>query len=170
MRLPRRYLALVLLPFLSVSAWAQPQPPPDVRGPASGLATRSVSTYLALERELLDALSQRNRAAALRMISEDFAVSSATEMDEISAADWLKQELENPRTSAGVRNLNVREFGDIAIVNFLLDSKHVVNRRSVTSTHYVIDVWRRAPHQLLARYVSVPVGAPPIPTRPTGRE
>jgi hypothetical protein len=95
-----RYVAIAMLPFLSVGALSQPQLPSGVRGPGSGLATRSVSTYLALERNLLDALKDGNRAAVLHMLSEDFAASSAAETDEISAADWLQQELSSPITTA----------------------------------------------------------------------
>ena len=71
---------------------------------------------------------------------------------------------------ADIRNLNVREFNDIAVVSFLLDSRRIVKRKIVTSTRYVVDIWRQSPHQLIARYVSVPSAAPPIPPRPTGRE
>jgi hypothetical protein len=165
-----QYFVVALLPFLSVAASSQPELPPIVRGPRAGAATRSVSTYLALERELLDALKDGNQAAVLRMLSDDFAVSSAAEIEETSAAVWLQQELGSPITTAGVRNLNVREFGDIAVVNFLLDSRRVVKRNTVTSTRYVLDLWRQSSHQLLARYVSMPSRTPPIPSRPTGRE
>jgi hypothetical protein len=163
-----RCLVVALLPFLSATALSQSELPPGVRG--TDAATRSVSTYLALERELLDALRDGNRAAVLRMLGENFTVSSAAEIDETSAATWLQQELASPVTMAGVRNLNVRELDNIAVVNFLLDSKRIVKRKTVASTHYVIDVWHQNPHQLLARYVSAPSRTPPIPTRPTGRE
>ena len=72
MQFQMRHLLIVLLPFVSVSASSQPRLPPGVRGPDLGLATRSVSTYLALERDLLDALKDGNRAAVLRLLSEDF--------------------------------------------------------------------------------------------------
>ena len=85
-------------------------------------------------------------------------------------ADWLEHELNNPITTAGVPNLNVSEFDDIAVVRFLLDSGRIVKGKTVTSTLYVVDVWRQSSHQLLARYVSIPTRTPPTPTRPTGRE
>ena len=177
MRLPRacwylmRFLAiLLLLPLLSGSALSQPQLPLGVRGPGSGLATRSVSAYLALERGLLEALRDGNRDAVLRMLDEKFAVSSPAKIDETLSADWLQQELHSSSTNSGVRNLNVREFDDVAVVNFLLDRGRVVKGKTVTTTLYVIDVWRQSSHQLLARYISMPHTTPPIPTRPTGRE
>ena len=164
-----RNLLIPLLLVSSAAALSQPRLP-AVRGPDSGLATRSVSTYLTLERDLLDSLKDGNRAAVLRMLGEDFGGRSAAEIDETSAADWLQHELDSPITMAGVRNLNVREFNDVAVVSFLLDSRRVVNRKAINATHYVVDVWRQSPHQLVGRYVSIPTRTPPIPSRPTGRE
>ena len=169
-RLPMLCLVIALLSLVSVAASSDDRLPPGVRGPDSGLAARSVSTYLRLERELLDALKDGNRTAVLQILSDDFVFRSAAEVDETPAADWLKQGLDSPITTAGVRNLNVSEFDDIAVVSFVFDSRRMVQGKSITSTNYVVDVWRRNSHQLLARYLSVPTRTPPIPTRPTGRE
>jgi hypothetical protein len=165
-----RQILMSLLVLVSFDALAQPQLPPGVRGPDSGMATRSVSAYLALERGLLDALQTGNRDAALRMLADDFEVRSATDMDGTSAVDWLQSEQASPIETAGVRNLSTREFNDIAVVSFLLDSRRVVKHKAIASTLYVVDVWRQSSHQLLARYVSKPARTPPIPSRPTGRE
>jgi hypothetical protein len=163
-------MAALLLSLLSLEGLSQPRLSPGVRDPGSGLATRSVSTYLTLERGLLEALKDGNREAALSLLSEKFSASSPTEIDETSAADWLQQELNNPFVTVGVRNLVVHEFDDIAVVSFLLDRRRMVKRKNVTSTLYVVDIWRQTSHRLLARYVSIPSQTPPIPTRPTGRE
>jgi hypothetical protein len=165
-----RYMLIALLALVSLGALSQPRLPPGVRGPDSGLATRSVSTYLTLERDLLAALKDGNRDAVLRVLDNDFEVRFAADVDETSGSDWLRDELGSRIETAGVRNLSVREFGGIAVVSFLLDSRRVVKRKTVASTLYVIDVWRQDPHQLLARYVSKPSHTPPIPSRPTGRE
>ena len=69
-----------------------------------------------------------------------------------------------------MRNLGVREYDGIAVVNFLLDSGRVVNHRKSVVTQYVVDVWRQDPRRLLVRYTSQPARLPPIPTRPSGRE
>ena len=150
-----RHWMFVLLACYSVGALSQSRLPPGVRGPESGLATRSVSTYLTLERGLLDSLKEGNRDAVLRILGDGFEVRSAVDQDETSAADWLQGELRNPVEAASVRNLSVREFNDIAVVNFLLDRRRVMKNKSVASTLYVIDVWRQNPHQLMARPVGL---------------
>jgi hypothetical protein len=165
-----RQILIVLLAFVSLEALSQPQLPPGVRGPDSGLATRSVSTYLALERGLLVSLKEGNRDEVMRVLGDGFEVRSSVDMNETSAADWLQGELRNPIETAGVRNLSVHEINDIAVVSFLLDSKRVVNNKSVASTLYLVDIWSQPTHQLVARYVSRPAHAAPVPARPSGRE
>jgi hypothetical protein len=132
-----------------------------------GLATRSVSHYLDLERGLLDDLANRDRAAATARLADDFA-SRTPDSDEVHSADsWLQQELAAPRGRL-VRDLSVREADDLAIVSFLLD--RAPDGRRAASTWFVVDVWRRSTDRLVARSISRPVSTPPRPERPTGKE
>ena len=66
-----------------------------------------------------------------------------------------------------VRDLAVREFGDVAVVSFFLDPTAHGKTRSPL---YVVDVWRQAEHKLAVRYVSQPAHALQAPSRPRGRE
>jgi hypothetical protein len=166
----RHLLLITMLAGVCLATPAQPAMPPGVRGADSGLATRSVSTYLGLERGLLEALKIGDRTAVLQTLGEDFEFRSATEIDDETAAQWLDDELRSPIETANVRNLSVREQGELAVVSFLLDSRRTTKPKATSSTLYVVDVWRQNPPQLLARYAAQPRRAPPIPTRPTGRE
>jgi len=67
-----------------------------------------------------------------------------------------------------VRDLAVRELGDVAVVSFFLD--HAAARATATATLYVVDVWRQADGRLTARYESQPTHPVAAPTRPRGRE
>jgi len=152
-------LAVAVLP---IAADAQP-----TLGSAGGLATRSVSHYLDLERGLLDDLARRDRAAVQGRLADDFT-SRTPDSDEVRSADeWLQQEFASPRGRL-VRDLSVREADDLAIVSFLLDRTSAGSR--VASTWFVVDVWRRSTDRLLARSISRPIAAPPKPQRPTGKE
>jgi hypothetical protein len=153
-------LALVI-DGLPVIARAQP-----ARGAGGGLATRSVSHYLDLERGLLDALAQRDRAAVQGRLAGEFT-SRTPDSDEVrSGDDWLQQEFAASRGRL-VRDLSVHEVDDVAVVSFLLDRGQ--NGRGA-STWFVVDVWRRSTDRLLARSISRPVAPPPRPKRPTGKE
>jgi hypothetical protein len=152
-------LSIVRLPIAAV---AQPS-----RGVAGGLATRSVSHYLDLERGLLDDLARRDRAAVQGRLAEDFA-SRSPDSDEVHAAeDWLTKEFAAPPGRV-VRDLSVREADDLAIVSFLLD--RTPEGRGHGSTWFVVDVWRRSTDRLIARSISRPAAAPPRPSRPSGKE
>jgi hypothetical protein len=165
----RHWIAVALLCF-SAGAQSQARLPPGVRGPDTGMATRSVATYLDLERSMLDALQRGDRDAVRRILGDDFELRAADGPDGTPADAWLEGELRSRIVAGTVRDLAVREFDDIASVSFLLDSRRKVRNGQVASTLYVIDVWRQSSHKLLVRYVSKPVRVPPPPARPTGRE
>lgn len=166
----RNLLLIGVLAGAGLTASAQPAMPPGVRGADSGLATRSVSNYLRLERGLLEALKTGDRAVVLQMLDDDFEFKSASAADGETGAEWLDGELRSPAATADVRNLAVREFNEVAVVSFLLDSRRSAKPGAAASTLFVVDVWQQKPSKLLARYVAQPRRAPPFPTRPTGKE
>ena len=165
-----RRLVIGLLMGVSFNVVAQERLPPGVRGPESAMATRSVSKYLQLERDLQDAIRDKNADAVKRVLAADFEVRSADKADATSMGAWLQAEMRDKITNVGVRDMTVRDFDDIAAVSFFLDRKHTVNGKPVTSTSYVVDIWRHSTSQLLVRYFTKPVKLVPAPTRPSGRE
>lgn len=164
----RRIACTLLCVGLAAGAQAQPRLPPGVDGTPAGtggaLATRSVSTYLARERELLDALQRGRREAVRGMLADDFEVHNTGRRDATPVDEWLGAALQAGAGRATVRDLAVREFDDIATVSFLIDRGRGVPAQSV------VDVWRQSSRRLLVRYVSKPSQVPPALTRPTGRE
>jgi hypothetical protein len=168
-RRPRRAFALALFAVLAAPALrAQPAPPPGVRGMAGGMATRSVSRYLGLERQLLEASQRRDRTAMAAMLADDFELRSAAQADVLSADEWMQRERQAATSEALVRDLSVREIDDIAVVTFLLDRG--TSARPAAATLFVVDVWRASTGKLLSRSMARARGAPPQPSRPTGRE
>jgi len=160
---------VLVVSALTLTASAQSRLPPGVdgqRGAPAAMATRSVSHYLELERALADALHARRRDAAQQMLAADFEARSAEALDAVPAADWLREQLRSA-PAMQVRDLAVREFGDVAVVSFWADIASNGARRAPL---YVIDVWQQPQARLAARYVSQPVHALPAPARPRGRE
>ena len=166
----RQLLIIVFVAGVCVGALAQPAMPPGVHGATSGLATRSVSNYLDLERGLLEALKLGDRGSVLEKLGPDFTFRSDADVDDSVAADWLDDEMRHPIKMGNVRNLSVREFDEMAVVSFLLDIRRAGKFKAMASTLYVVDVWQQHPPQLMARYVAQPRHALPVPTRPSGRE
>jgi hypothetical protein len=154
---------------LALVASAQSRLPPGVdgsRGAPAAMATRSVAHYLDLERALADALHARRRDAVQQMLAPGFEVRSDDALDAVPGVDWLAEQL-RAAPSVRVRDLAVREFGDVAVVSFWIDAGAPGARRS---QRYVIDVWQQAEAKLAARYVSRPASPLAAPTRPRGRE
>ena len=119
----RKTLFLLALSALTFAASAQSRLPPGVDGGGPGaMATRSVSHYLDLERSLAAALEERRRDAVLPMLADDFELRSAESLDAIAAPDWLASQMRPGAAALRVRDLAVREFGDIAVVSFFLDA------------------------------------------------
>lgn len=154
---------------LALAASAQSRLPPGVDGggPAqtTAAATRSVAHYLVLERGLAEALHERRRDAVARMLAPEFEVRSATSLDAVAAPAWLDAQLRAPAAATVVRDLAVRELGELAIVSFFLDS---ASHRGATL--YIVDVWRRSDDRLAVRYESQPAHPLRAPSRPRGRE
>lgn len=156
--------------FLAGAAGAQGSGQPDPRGPVSGMATRSVSKYLALERSLQQAISAHDRDRAAGMLDPDFVLRTAASEDMVPLDDWLKDELEKSRQNGRVRDLAVIETDDLATVSFLLDTGRRKPGEGRTLTRFIVDVWRQSTGKLLVRYSDVPTNPPRAPERPSGRE
>jgi hypothetical protein len=170
-RLRRAVIAVSLILCTSVPALARAQGrlPPGVRGPASGMATRSVSRYIDLERALAERLSAKDRSGVLEMLADAFDARTASSPDAVSADDWLRREFALPAHGNRVRDLVVREFDDIDVVSFLLDRTKADGSGRTGPTQFVVDVWRRSSGKLLARDAAPAAHPPPPPSRPSGR-
>lgn len=151
---------LVTLALLVAMGATSAQP----AGAMHGMATRSVSHFLARERTLSESLDRQDRAAASAMLAEGFTARSASGVELVDADRWLDEEAKHRTRERFVRELSVQEAGDIAIVSFLLDES--AGRR--TATRFVVDVWKS--DRLLSRLSALAVGAPAPTRRPSGRE
>ncbi len=165
-----RLLAMAILFGVAIQVSAQDRLPPGVRGPEGAMATRSVSKYLQLERDLQDAIRERRVEDIKRQLAADFEIHRGDSIDAKPMEDWLKRELAANIRSAGVRDMHVRELDDLAVVNFFLDRRQTVKGKTLRSSFHVVDIWRQSNGQLLARYITQPLKPPPVPARPSGRE
>jgi hypothetical protein len=151
--------------FFAAGVLAQPVGP---GGHAGGMATRSVSKYLGLERQLQQALEERNGDAAAAMLDPGFTHRPSTLQDAVSQQEWLKQAQAKTPGPSRVRDLSVREVDDLAIVSFLLEPQHSGKHRE--PTYFIVDVWRQSTDKLLTRHSDEIAHPPPLQEKPTGRE
>jgi hypothetical protein len=152
---------------LTAAAWLCATPagssPPGV--PPGAAVTRSVAQYQALEAGLADLAVRRDRAGLEALIDGDFAAYVPGGADPSDRAAFVAAELAHP-VAVVIYALDVLERGDLDLVSFLARPQGV---HGSAGAAYIVDVWRRADHRLVARYRSQPRRAPAPPTGPTGR-
>jgi hypothetical protein len=168
---PLSWAVLALAASAILPTSAQPSLPPGVRGGATtGMATRSVSKYLDLERRFQEALTNGDRKSVQSLLADDFEIRTLPSADSIGADEWLRRELGSHRHDGIVRDLGVREIDDVAVVSFLFEPAPAKGTAHSAPTLFVVDVWRQSSGKLLARYVDRPANPPPRQSRPSGRE
>jgi hypothetical protein len=156
--MPGRSLTLVVLAILS-SAFAQDRAPGGRGAPGQPTLTRSASKYQALEVSLIEALGDRSGSKLDRILAGDFEVWSAERSGPTLRQDWQKAAFATRVQPSRIRDLTVREFGEIAVVSFLLEGDPA--GRGATPTVFVVDIWTQSTNTLNVRYLSTP--AKPAP-------
>jgi hypothetical protein len=151
----RQVAALLLAAFAALAAGSAANAQPVHSGGAA--ATRGVSRYLALEREVQQALAARDEAALQSRVDAAFEYRTPASEDVHDRDAWLHRV---PHPPARIRELTERDEGDVAIVSFLADAQG--------KTRFVVDVWRG--DTLVSRYSALAPEARKAPRRPSGRE
>lgn len=133
-------------------------------------ATRGVVRYQAMERKLLQAEQGKDVNALQELVSDDFEERSAEHNRPTPRDQWESLVKSGDLAWFQLRNMAVHEFGDIAVVSFLLDRRGQRAGKSLAPTVFIVDVWRQSEGKLAVRYVSSP-GHPASPQlMPTGKE
>ncbi len=161
-------LLLLILPALLL---AQDQAPSGGR-PGKGrilTPTRSVTKYTALEKNLFQALQENNRAGVENILTEDFEAWSAEKNPPTPRAEWVETFAGNLK-SFRIHNMAVREFGDVAVVSFLLERTGMANGKAMSPVLFVVDVWQQKGDKLAVRYASSPANPAAQENKPTGKE
>jgi ketosteroid isomerase-like protein len=163
---------LIAMLLCSVHVVAQDQPPTGGR-PSGGrieTATRGVVRYKGLEKALVQAEQNKDGEALKRFLADDFEVRLAEQDEPVSREMWEQQGESANISWFQIRSLAVHEFGDVAVVSFLLDRRGTVSGKVVPPTVFVVDVWRQAQGRLAVRYVSTPGHPAGAKLMPTGKE
>ncbi len=164
--------AIAVLVLLPLSLLAQDKAPTGGRpqGPRIGTATVTVVKYTGLERELLAAQQGQDLPGMEKFLSPDFEVWSAESPSPNPKADWQQEWMHSSLKDFRIRGMAVREFGDLAVVSFLLDRQGTAGGKMLSPTVFVVDVWHQSSNKLAVRYESSPALARSGQLRPTGKE
>lgn len=163
---------LFTLIFCCTIALAQDQAPTGGRptGGRTETATRGVVRFKGLERALIEAGQEKNQQTLSRLLAEDFEERSAERNEPVPREIWEQNWTSANVTWFQIRDIAVHDFGDIAVVSFLLDRRGEAGGKALPGTIFVVDVWRKAEGKVAVRYVSTPGKPAGAQLMPTGKE
>lgn len=139
-------------------------------------ATKQVTVFSGLEKQLLAAIQKSDKAALSSMLSDDFVVEMPN-ADSLPGDEWLSSvtDKEFSLKSYVIRQVSVSDLGDTAVVKFDRIQEATFKGKNESGEFFVIDVWKKSGDswKLANRYVAK-VGASPStpkpPVRPTGKQ
>jgi hypothetical protein len=142
-----RWLAGTLLLLCAGSGWmaGQDQGAPRVSQGRVVTKTRLVAMFSDLENQLLQAEQAKDEGTLNRLLGEEFQVwTPEPPGDPIPKEDWQKRALTQKLLSFRVEQMTVRGLSDeIAVASFVLWEKLEQRGKENSSTHFVVDVWKK---------------------------
>jgi len=166
--------AIVFSLFVGVAAFSQePSKPPLT--PKIITATKQVTLFTALEKQMLQAVQKKDRVALEAMLSDDCSI-AMPKADPLDCADWMDSVATHDFNlkSFAVRGMSVTDLGDSALVSFDRIQQATLAGKELNGEFFVLDLWRKSGNswKLANRYVTrIEPAAPPTNTpKPSGKE
>lgn len=132
-------------------------------------ATRQVTIFSGLEKQMLHAVENKDKAALASMLTEDCSI-HMPDSDPMDCGDWIDSVMNKDFILAKflIREVDVADLGTAAVVSFdrVQDSKY--QGKPDGGEFYVIDLWKKDGNawRLANRYVSKVGSSPYMPKRP----
>src|SRR5579864_733577 len=132
-------------------------------------ATKQVSIFSGLEKQLLQALQKKDKAAAQAMLSDDLYI-EMPDADPLPGDDWLYSVMAKDYTlkSFVVRQMSATDLGNAVVVKFDRLQEAVSKGKADSGEFFVVDVWKKDGEnwRLASRYVSKVSSQASIPKAP----
>jgi ketosteroid isomerase-like protein len=167
------FTAILLAASLALPAQEPVKPPLN---PRIITATRQVTLFSGLERQLLQAVQKKDKAALQAMLTDEFQVEMPN-ADPMAGEDWLDSVMAKDFTlkSSAIREVSVVDLGNAAVVKFERRQDAVYKGSAAGGEFFVVDLWKKDGDtwKLANRYVSrssAVSAAPKRPVRPTGKQ
>ncbi len=165
---------IAVLGITSLSAAQEPVKPPLTHRIIT--ATRQVSLFNGLEKELLQNVQSKNQKAIESALTDDCQIYQP-DADPLGGPDWIDSVMAKDFSlkSFMIRQVSVVDLGDSAVVNYTRVQEATYKSKPANGEFFVVDLWKKAGGlwKLASRYVSrisstatMPKG--PIP--PTGKQ
>ena len=169
----------VAYPFLIVATLlvgAAQEPVKPKLTPSIMTATRQVTLFTGLEKQVLLAVEKKDRAALEAMLMDELEIAMPG-ADPLAGSDWVDSVMGKEFTlkSFVIRQMSVADLGDAAVVKFDRLQQASFRSRNDSGEFFVVDLWKKSGDswKLANRYVAK-VGAIPATTKleakPSGKE
>jgi len=169
-----RTIAISLLSLCSVAVSAAQEPVKPPLTPRIITATKQVSLFTGIEKQMLVAVVKKDRSTLESMLTDDCSIATP-KSDAMDCGDWLDSVISRNFTlkSFSIRRMSVTDLGDSALVNYERTQQATFEGKDVSGEFFVLDLWKRSGDswKLVNRYVSrVEAAASPTRPRPAGKE
>jgi len=172
-----RFLACLLLVLIAPTIFSATQEPvkPSL-SPRIITATRQVTIFNDLEKQMLRAVQSKDQAGLSKLVSDDCII-EIPDADPLPCDDWMKSVLSKDYVLKTfiVRQLSVADGTDVMVVKFDRVQQSSFKGKPDGGEFFVIDVWKKAGDswKLASRFVSKVSTVPYMPkaaSHPTGKQ
>jgi ketosteroid isomerase-like protein len=139
-------------------------------------ATKQVTLFTELERQLLQAVQKKEQARLEEMLEDDFEI-AMPDADPLAGEDWVDAVMDKDFSlkSFFIRQMSVAEQGACAVVKYQRVQQASWKGTNSSGEFFVVDLWKKNGDtwKLADRYVAKLRALPPehkIQAKPTGKE
>jgi Domain of unknown function (DUF4440) len=170
-------LAQRLCAFLFASLLVAAQEPVKPKlTPTIITATRQVTLFTGLEKQMLQAIEKKDKAGLSALLTDEFEIAQPG-ADPLSGDEWTESVMGNDFNLKAflVRQISVADLGEWAVVKFDRLQQATYQGKDASGEFFVVDLWRKSGDawRLANRYVAK-VGPIPenfrIQKKPSGKQ
>jgi uncharacterized protein DUF4440 len=172
-----RFVACLLSVLIATAVFSATQEPvKPALSPRIITATKQVSIFTGLEKQLLQAVQKKDKAAAQAMLGDDLYI-EMPDADPLPGDDWLDSVMAKDYTlkSFVVRQMSATDLGNAVVVKFDRLQEATYKGQPDSGEFFVVDLWKKSGDawKLANRYVAKVNSNASIvkkPVKPTGKQ
>lgn len=139
-------------------------------------ATKQVTLFTGLEKQMLQAVQAKDRAGLESILADEFEIAMPN-ADPLAGADWVDSVMSKDfiLKSFVIRQVSVADLGDAAVVKFDRIQQATFQGKNESGEFFVVDLWKKTGDswKLANRYVAKVSAVPATPKlepKPSGKE
>ena len=173
--LVRCFVFIMSIVFAALVAAPAQEPIQPKLTPRVITATRQVTIFMGLERQILQAVQKKDQASLKAMLDDDCVI-EIPNADPLAGEDWIASVMAKDYSlkSFTVRQMSTVDEGNFVLVKFDRVQESTLNGKSDGGEFFVVDLWKKSGDswKLANRFVSKLSSVPSVPkdVKPTGKQ